>query len=274
MYNHQRHLSLGVATDLPRQLDGRFGPETVERLGAPRSTDVAGSTAVQCSGESPPSGLCSPVSLHVVAGASKGKSVPSTARGRETRSRIVVAAAQLMFQRGAAGTTLDDVRAAAGVSSSQIYHYFVDKDALVRAVVAHQNESIVSVHEAVFANLSSIGGLRAWRDFVVEHQRQVHCRGGCPIAALGGQVAEVDPVARAVAAEGFRRWERAIRSAFEAMRSQGQLPADVDADRLAVAMLAALQGGLLLAQLERSVAPLEAALDVAIDHVESLVTSR
>ena len=58
-----------------------------------------------------------------------------TRRGRETRERIVSAAAELIFERGVAETTLEDIRAAAGVSGSQVYHYFEDKQALVRAVI-------------------------------------------------------------------------------------------------------------------------------------------
>ena len=49
------------------------------------------------------------------AGASPGR--PLTRRGRETRQRIV-AAAELMFENGVAETTLEDIRAAAGVSAS------------------------------------------------------------------------------------------------------------------------------------------------------------
>ncbi|HEY2690667.1 MAG TPA: TetR family transcriptional regulator, partial [Streptosporangiaceae bacterium] len=41
-----------------------------------------------------------------------------TRRGRETRERIVAAAAELIFERGVAETTLEDIRAAAGVSGS------------------------------------------------------------------------------------------------------------------------------------------------------------
>ena len=37
-----------------------------------------------------------------------------TRRGRETRERIVAAAAELIFERGVAETTLEDIRAAAG----------------------------------------------------------------------------------------------------------------------------------------------------------------
>ena len=59
-----------------------------------------------------------------------------TRKGQATRDRIVEAAAGLMFRQGVAGTTTEQVQAAAGVSASQIFHYFGDKRALVRAVIA------------------------------------------------------------------------------------------------------------------------------------------
>ena len=58
-----------------------------------------------------------------------------TRKGVQTRQRIVAAAADLILQQGVAGTTLDDVRDEAGVSSSQIYHYFADKEALVLSLI-------------------------------------------------------------------------------------------------------------------------------------------
>jgi TetR/AcrR family transcriptional regulator, transcriptional repressor for nem operon len=61
-----------------------------------------------------------------------------TPKGEQTRQRIVAAAAQLMFDCGISGTTIEDVRAAAGASSSQVYHYFKDKKALVEAVIEYQ----------------------------------------------------------------------------------------------------------------------------------------
>jgi AcrR family transcriptional regulator len=61
-----------------------------------------------------------------------------TPKGRATRERIVVAAAQLMYDHGVAGTSLGDVQKAAGVGPSQVYHYFGDKESLIRAVIAHR----------------------------------------------------------------------------------------------------------------------------------------
>ena len=54
-----------------------------------------------------------------------------TSRGAATKTRIVEAANQLMFERGVALTTLADVRTASATSKSQLYQHFADKNALV-----------------------------------------------------------------------------------------------------------------------------------------------
>ena len=192
-----------------------------------------------------------------------------TIKGRRTRQRIVAAAAERMFESGVAGTTMEDVRSAAGVSSSQVYHYFTDKEALVRAVIEYQNETIVGGQEPMLARLDTLAGLRAWRDFLVLHQQRLNCRGGCPIGSLGSELAETDSRARAVVAAGFGRWEAGIRGGYQAMHDRGALAGDPG--QLATATLAALQGGLLLTQIRRSTEPLEAALDTVLAHVASLI---
>lgn len=193
-----------------------------------------------------------------------------TRRGRETRQRIISAAAVLMFEHGVAQTTLEDIRAAAGVSGSQVYHYFADKQALVRAVIDYQTDTVLDSQADHLDALDTVSGLRAWRDLIVEHQRQLHCRGGCPIGALGAEVAETDTVARMAVAGGFRRWEGRIRDGLRTMQAHGDLPQSVDADDLALALLAALQGGLLLTQIQRDTKPLEVALDAMLDRIETL----
>ncbi len=193
---------------------------------------------------------------------------PLTRKGQETRQRIVDAAADLIFQQGVAHTTIEDVRAAAAVSSSQLYHYFDDKPALVRAVVDHQADTIVAGQETF--DLSSLDGLRAWRDWVIEYQRELNYSGGCPIGSLGSELAETDPEARAHVAEGFRRWEATIQSGLQEMHRRGRLRPETDPDTLALALLAALQGGLLLTQIQRDTRPLEAALDAILDLIGRL----
>jgi TetR/AcrR family transcriptional repressor of nem operon len=191
-----------------------------------------------------------------------------TRKGQATRDRIVAAAALEMFERGVARTSLDEVKAAAGVSSSQLYHYFADKRALTLAVIEHQTQAILAGQEPLLSNLDNVEALRAWRDLLVQIQHELHCQGGCPIGSIGAELAETDPEARAKVAAGFQRWEQGIGGGLRAMFARGEL--DGDPDALALAMLTALQGGLLLTQIRREPSPLEAALDAMIDHIESL----
>jgi TetR/AcrR family transcriptional repressor of nem operon len=185
-----------------------------------------------------------------------------TAKGERTRARIVGAAAQLIYERGVAGTTVEDIRAAAEVSGSQLYHYFADKDELVQAVIEHQADAIIGNQE--HADLGTIEGLKAWRDTVITEAKSTHGKGGCPLGSLGSQLAESDPQARALVAAGFGRWSTAISDGLRDLHTAGHLPVSISPDDLAVTLLAALQGGLLLAQVQRDTRALETAVDTIL----------
>ncbi len=196
-----------------------------------------------------------------------------TTKGRATRCRIVTAAAALMFERGVAGTSLDDVKASAEVSSSQLYHYFTDKRALVMAVISHQTEEVLAGQQPHLAALDSIEAFRAWRDVLVGFRRTLRCRGGCPVGSLASELTETDAVARAQLATGLRRWEGSIREGLRTMHRRGDLSARANPDDLALAMLAAIQGGILLTQVYRETKPLEVALDTMLAHIQAFATT-
>lgn len=193
-----------------------------------------------------------------------------TAKGRATRDRIVRASAALMYERGVGGTTTEDVCAAAGVSSSQLYHYFEDKRALTHAIIEFQTDAILAVQEPLLARFDSLEAVRAWADFIVSVQRALDCR-GCPLGALAGELSDHDVAARGDLANGYRRWQRAISGGLAAMVERGQLRADTNVERLATAALTSLQGGLLMTKTMRDTAPLEHALAAIVDQIGGFV---
>jgi TetR/AcrR family transcriptional regulator, transcriptional repressor for nem operon len=58
------------------------------------------------------------------------------------------------------------------------------------------------------------------------------------------------------------------------MQDRGDLRRSADPDKLAIALMAAVQGGSLLAQAQRDVRPLDVALELAIDYIASLAPRR
>jgi AcrR family transcriptional regulator len=197
-----------------------------------------------------------------------------TRKGQVTRDRILAAAAALVYERGVAGTSTEDVQAAAGVSASQLYHYFADKRSLTHAVVDYQADAIVGFQESMLARLDSLEALRGWAATIVDMQRGNGFRGGCPLGSLASELAESDSAAREDVAAGYRRWHGAIRSGLCNLRDCGGLVDSADVDKLATALLTSLQGGLLLAQALRDGEPLETALSTAIDYIATFAAER
>lgn len=188
---------------------------------------------------------------------------PATLKGRTTRTRIIQAAAELVAERGVAEMSLDEVGARAHASRSQLYHYFEDRDDLIRAVVDVTTSTVLAAQHGLLDDLDSWAGIDRWFAALEAMQREREAPGGCPIGSLVGQLAERDPLARAALADGFDRWERRLREGLERMRTSGKLAADADPNRLATATMALLQGGLLLAQVRRDPDQLTIALDAA-----------
>jgi TetR/AcrR family transcriptional regulator, transcriptional repressor for nem operon len=112
--------------------------------------------------------------------------------------------------------------------------------------------------------------LRAWRDLLVETQRDRHCEDGCPLGSLVAELAENFPECRTHLAGGFDQREAAVRDGLQSMRDRGDLRRKADPGRMAVALLAAVQGGALLAQMRRGPSHPETALDEVLDRIEDL----
>jgi AcrR family transcriptional regulator len=192
-----------------------------------------------------------------------------TARGAATRERILQAAADLMYVKGVGVTTLDEVRAASGTSKSQLYHHFPDKDALVHAVIAMQARLLLDRQQQQLQRLNSLRGLQRWRDAILRRNELRNGAYGCELGSLASELADQDEDARGALAAHFTTWEGLLAAGLERMRHNGTLRPEADPMKLATGIMAALQGGYLLAQTAQDAAPMAVALDMALDHVRS-----
>ncbi|GLW25564.1 transcriptional regulator [Microbispora amethystogenes] len=194
-----------------------------------------------------------------------------TARGAATRARIVTTAANLMFRQGVTATTLDQVVDACGVSKSQLYHYFPDKEALITEVIAMRENHMVSSQKPQLDQVRSMRDLERWRDSIVTShwEREVPYR--CPIGSLATELACRYDDARQSLAAVFARWQELLANGLARMRESGELDPGADPAKLAVAFIAAMQGGYLLAETMQDERPLVVALDMALDHIKAQV---
>ncbi len=196
-----------------------------------------------------------------------------TPRGEATRARILRAGAYLMHTNGVASTSMDDVRSASGTSKSQLYRHFPNKDALVHGVINLQARLVLEAQQRQLGQLRSLRGLEVWRDTLLQRNAAQKGAYGCRLGSLASELSDVDDQARVSLAAHLRTWQRLLADALQRMKDVGALREDADAQALSTAVMAALQGGYLLAQVCRDVAPMAAALDMALDHVKTFAAN-
>jgi TetR/AcrR family transcriptional repressor of nem operon len=192
-----------------------------------------------------------------------------SARGAATRLRIVGAASDLMRAQGVGGTTMEQVASASATSKSQLYHHFPKKDALVHAVVDFRGHVVLDLHSEVLARARSLRALERWSDLVVGRVASVHGAYGCQLGSIATEIADDDDHARELLQQYFHAWEGLLAGALEAMIERDEISRQADPDMLAQEIMIAMQGGYLLAQVERSETPMRRALDMALDRVRS-----
>jgi TetR/AcrR family transcriptional regulator, transcriptional repressor for nem operon len=197
---------------------------------------------------------------------------PKTERGRRSRERIVSAADVLVTRRGATGMSLDEVLADAGASKSQLYHYFSDKDDLIRAVIAWRREHHLGRQLPLLERLDSWDAIGEWFEMTVDMQRAWGFS-GCPIGTLASELADRDDRARDALCECLATWQGYLRRGLERMRARGVLVESADPAELATAAFATMQGGLLLAKTSKDPRPLRIALGAATDYLRTFASA-
>jgi len=196
---------------------------------------------------------------------------PSTGRGRASRERIVAQAAELFAQRGVTATSLDDVLAAAGAGKGQFYHYFRSRDELVEAAVGLRCTQVLAQLGEALGSVESMAELASALAGFVRQFEQMGLP-GCPIGTLATEVVESNEGARLHAAAAFDAWEKLFADALMRIRERGELRSDASPERLATALLASLEGGMMLSMTRKDPASMRIAMDAGLDQVQGFRT--
>jgi AcrR family transcriptional regulator len=203
-----------------------------------------------------------------MSGEPKTPGEPKTERGRASRERIVARAAELFAERGIAATSVDEVLAAAGAGKGQFYHYFRGRDELAAAAVGHRCAQVLAGLDQALGGVSSLAGLEQALAALVAGFEQLGMP-GCPIGTLAAEVACRNDGARRQAAAGFDAWEGLLAAALERIRQRGELRADAQPAALATALLASIEGGMVLSQARKDIASLRIAVAAGLGQVRA-----
>lgn len=179
-----------------------------------------------------------------------------SSKGDQTRQRIIQNAAQVFNRQGFAGASISDLMKVTGLEKGGIYRHFESKQELAEAAFDYAWEAVSAPRERGMAE----GGspleklLLFVRNFVGEPPRTV--TGGCPLLNTAVDCDDGNPQLRNKARAALSGWRSRIANLVRSGQENGELLKTIDPDSVAVVMISALEGGVMMGGLEKTRQPL------------------
>ena len=171
----------------------------------------------------------------------------------DTRTRLVLTAMQLFWEKGYQATSIADVLQAAKVNSGSLYHFFPGKQDLLLAVLDLYHAGIrPMLLDPAWAGVSD--PLERVFALLARYRRSLtdtDCFYGCPIGSLALELHEPDLAVRERLALNFSAWIAAVQECLEAGRER--LPDDIDSEELAQFVLTTMEGAVMQARTFRNI---------------------
>jgi len=178
-------------------------------------------------------------------------------RRTNTQERLVATAAALFLRQGYAGTGVNEIMQQAGTAAGSFYHFFPTKEDLLLAVVDRAGEELTRDFDAAAARgAEPIAQLLAVVAATRARLAGEGAEAGSPLAILGAELSVSHPAVRGRIEAFYEAWIGRAAGLLDA--AGGQLPAGLDRRTLAHFILAAVEGGVLLARVGRDAAALDA----------------
>jgi TetR/AcrR family transcriptional repressor of nem operon len=152
----------------------------------------------------------------------------------ENRQRILDAAARLFRERGFESVTVAEVMSAAGLTHGGFYGHFDSKEALIDAAMAHRPS-----WQQGWVTLESP---ERYADSYLSRQHRDSVGSGCQFAALGTEASRASKEVR-------RTLTKSLRTQIDTLSASSPGATQQERRRAAIASLATMMGGVMLARL-------------------------
>lgn len=193
-------------------------------------------------------------------------------KGEQTRERVVAQAAALFNTRGYAGTAISDIMEATGLEKGGIYRHFAGKEQLALAAFDYAAAQVRQrFAEGLAGQAHSADILVAFLAVFRGYAQRPPLRGGCPVLNTAVESDDTNPLLREGARAVVEEWRTMIQTTVETGIARAEIHPEVDGARLALLLIATMEGAVMLTQLLGDPGPLEQAYAHLRQHIESAV---
>lgn len=183
-------------------------------------------------------------------------------KAERTRQYIVEKTAPVFNARGYAGTSINDLTEATGLSKGSIYGNFENKDEVALAAfdynfdqIVHYLKSEMSVRETILEKLL------VYPDTYRKFLELPFLQAGCPVLNTSTEADDTHPQLREKAANALDFWKKSVERLVQKGIELGDIKPDTNAAAFAIVLMSLVEGAVMQAKVTGQTAPLHVSMD-------------
>lgn len=192
-------------------------------------------------------------------------------KAEATKAYIIQQAALLFNQKGYAGLSITDIMEATGLKKGGIYNHFKSKDDIAIQAFDYAAGLVQQkVWNVVRQQKDSISRLKAMLQFHSDYIDNPPLAGGCPIMNTAIKSDSACPILRDRAREAMESWHHLVVKIVRKGIKKQEIRSDIDAETVASFLISAIEGAIVMSNLDGDAIHLKRVIESLNDYVESL----
>lgn len=187
-----------------------------------------------------------------------------------TRQYIIETTAGIFNTKGYAGTSMSDITEATGLTKGSIYGNFGNKEEVALAVFDYNSSKVRDViQQRIQVAKTYHDKLMVYANVYDQFTRAAYFpQGGCPILNTAVEADDTNSLLKDRAAKAIQRWKRNVQDLIQGGIDAGEFKQHLDIPRLALSIIAMIEGGIMISKATNS----QACLDKIMNTIELFIS--
>lgn len=171
-------------------------------------------------------------------------------KAERTREHIIEKSAPVFNKKGYAGTSMNDLVEATGLTKGSIYGNFENKDEVAREVFKYHMSSLYQrISDSLKDKSTATEQLLGITEFYRRNWKTVFERGGCPLQNASVEADDNLRFLKKDVQESVKRWALSIERIIEKGQQSGEFKKQCKPSDYAYLLLTLLEGGIMLGKI-------------------------
>lgn len=189
-------------------------------------------------------------------------------KAERTKQFIIEKTAPVFNAKGYAGTSMNDLMEATGLTKGSIYGNFENKDEVALAAFDYNFGKVVTyLRHAIEARTSSIDKLLVYPETYRNFLKLPFLKAGCPVLNTSTEADDTHPLLKEKAVNALKLWKTSVEKHITTGIQKKEIKATTNASEFAAILMSLIEGAVMQAKVTGK----HADLNTTMDFLEKLI---